>query len=135
VFVIVPQRDPLAGEPVGVVEINQWPFVIGRNPSAQLSLELPGVWENHLTLNPREDGKVTAICSQETQVWLNDTTFQGQGTLKPGDVITMGSFRWRLELQAAPARSGKVTESMFYGLLLLALLSQFMLIYRLVSMD
>ncbi|MGA0408000.1 MAG: FHA domain-containing protein [Limisphaerales bacterium] len=120
---------------MGVVEINQWPFVIGRNPSAQLSLELPGVWENHLTLNPREDGKVTAICSQETQVWLNDTTFQGQATLKPGDLITMGSFRWRLELQAAPARSGKVTESMFYGLLLLALLSQFMLIYRLVSMD
>lgn len=134
-FVIVPQQDPLAGEPLEVVGINQWPFVIGRNPSAQLPLELPGVWENHLTLNPREDGKLAAICSQETQVWLNDTILQGQATLKPGDVITMGSFRWRLELQAAPARSGKVTESMFYGLLLLALLSQFMLIYRLVSMD
>ena len=114
-------------------EVSHWPFVIGRGASADIQLDLPGVWERHIALDQAENGEIHFSCLDQAEVWLNGKSVCDHGRLIPGDRVTMGPFSWRLELAAPPLKKGRLMEGVVCLLIISAFISEIWLIYRLLS--
>ncbi len=90
--------------------VERFPCVIGRSNSADLRLELPGIWEKHLKLEfrPREGIALTvlsgalATCNGEP---LAD------GILKNGDLIEAGGAKLRFWLGSTSQRDYSLRET------------------------
>lgn len=114
-------------------KVSHWPFVIGRGDSADLQLDLPGVWERHIALEQTESGKIRFSCSDQSEIWLNGKVVCHHGHLVPGDMVTMGPISWRLELAAPQLKKGRLMEGVVCLLIIIAFISEVWLIYRLLS--
>ena len=92
------QLKVLSGKQAGlVIVVRRFPFIIGRNPTANLRLEEEGVWDRHLDLNLQmPEGFFLKVHSQ-ARATVNDLPVQ-QALLRNGDLIAIGPVKIRFWL-------------------------------------
>lgn len=123
----------LSGKMAGTTFVaRHFPVRIGRGPEADLQLEEPGVWDEHLRiiLAGREGFLV------ETQAGAL-TTINGQPApqtaLRNGDLIEIGSQKIQFWLGEAPQRGLKFREALVWIVIAVVTITQFGLIYWLIQ--
>jgi pSer/pThr/pTyr-binding forkhead associated (FHA) protein len=93
------QIEILNGSKAGTHGVaRQFPFRVGRERSAALSLTDDGIWESHfeVDLRPREGCFISARAEGLTLV--NGQTFESPHRLRNGDIIEAGSVKLRFVL-------------------------------------
>ena len=111
------------------VVVQAVPFSIGRQSSANLQLEGPGIWENHASLSLNDDGRPIILIREEASCLLNDEVIQGAHILKPGDTLKIGEILLRFDLSACPQKSSFLQEGCVYLLTSAFIISQFVCVY------
>jgi len=92
------QLKVLSGKQAGTVIVaRRFPFIVGRNPAANLRLEEEGIWDRHLDLNLQmPEGFFLKVHSQ-ARATVNDLPVQ-QAFLRNGDLIAIGPVKIRFSL-------------------------------------
>src|SRR5207253_3388042 len=92
------QLQVLSGKQAGAVAVaRRFPFVIGRNGSANLRLEEEGIWHRHLEIDLRmPEGFVLAVHTQAAAT-VNDQPVR-RAVLRNGDLIGIGAVKIRFWL-------------------------------------
>jgi pSer/pThr/pTyr-binding forkhead associated (FHA) protein len=109
--------------------IRALPFVIGREKSADLQLEQPGIWNSHATFQLDPNGRVVIDSHPECSSWLNDQLLEGSTPLKPGDILKIGPTALRFELSSVEQRNPAIREWLLYLLVVFFIGSQIFFIY------
>lgn len=115
------------------VILNKWPFTVGRNQGADWVIECPGVWESHGSFALDDTGRPVFNCREDATYWLNDQVMGRTSTLKPGDVLKIGSVALRFDLLPVNQKNAFMREVILGSLILLFVASQFYFIYRYLS--
>ncbi len=125
----------LAGTKAGSQSVvRRFPFRIGRASGNHLQLNDDGMWDQHLTLefHRREGFKLAA--APNALVMVNNQSVQA-ALLRNGDIITLGSAKLQFWLAPVRPRGLWLRERFVWALLVVVLLCQFVLIYRLLGLD
>jgi len=85
-------------------DLKRFPFVIGKNPDAQLQLRDPGVWEDHLVVELLAKGGPTARRLGEGVVSVNAEPVDST-KLRNGDLISLGAAVLRFSAVPAPRKA------------------------------
>jgi len=93
---------PMAGREVVA---RRFPFRLGREPAADLSLPAPGVWERHAQIRCSRGPSLELNSHPEAFTGLNGQRVQ-RATLRNGDLIELGSVK--LQFWLSPARQGSL---------------------------
>ena len=103
----------------------EFPFMIGRSPSAGMRLDASGVWDIHATILVREGGFFVQP-EGEALVLINGERSAG-AVLRAGDRISLGAVR--LTVALAPARQGRLgaRETLNWLVILAVTISQVLL--------
>ncbi len=107
-----------------------FPARVGRSSAADLALDEPGVWDEHLQLQLRPDRAIGVLVAQPALASVNGQTIR-EAVLHNGDVLELGSLRLRFGLSAARQRSLRPREILTWVALALVSLGQIALIYLL----
>lgn len=83
------------------IELNRFPFVVGKNREAQLCLSDAGVWEDHLAIELRAGEGPSVRRMGDGLVDVNSEPVE-RTKLRNGDVITLGAAQ--LRFGAAPVK-------------------------------
>ncbi|MBI4468626.1 MAG: FHA domain-containing protein [Acidobacteria bacterium] len=71
---------------------------VGRSPEAEISVDDPSISRFHATLSRDEDGRLfVSDCGSANGTLINGSPVTGRSELKPGDELTLGGLRFRLE--------------------------------------
>jgi predicted component of type VI protein secretion system len=127
------QLKILNGKMAGTSKVaRRFPVRVGRSASADLQIEEPGVWDEHveIALDRKEGFALTAQPSALTSI--NGTAVH-HSLLRNGDVIELGSAKIQFWLSDAPQRGLKIREAFVWSIILAATLAQLALIYWLVQ--
>jgi pSer/pThr/pTyr-binding forkhead associated (FHA) protein len=115
-----------------VHRLNRFPARVGRSPAADVRLESPGVWDQHLQidLKPAEGFHLTVLPG----AWalLNGQEIK-EGTLRNGDSIELGGVKILFWFSETRQRSLRWRESLTWIALGLLALVQILIIYRLLQ--
>jgi len=93
---------PMAGREVTA---RRFPFGLGREPAADLSLPAPGVWERHAQIHYCRGRSVELHSHPEAFTGLNGQPVH-QAKLRNGDLIELGSVK--LQFWLSPARQASL---------------------------
>jgi pSer/pThr/pTyr-binding forkhead associated (FHA) protein len=127
------QFNILSGKMAGNQTIvRHFPFRVGRSDSNDLKLDDDGVWNEHLTLDFSTGEKYVVQAATGALVSVNHENLK-TGTLRNGDLISVGSVKIQFWLAATHQRSLKLRETLVWGLLAAVTLFQLLLIYQLNS--
>jgi hypothetical protein len=121
----------LSGKQAGTVCVaRRFPFRVGRNADADLVVDDPGVWDDHLRFEfvPGEGIRVAA--RPEALLAVNAER-QNEARLRNGDWLDAGGLKLRFWLAEAPLRQLRPREVATWVALLLVFLAQFYLAWRL----
>jgi len=125
------QLNILSGKKAGSrTVVRRFPFRVGRAPDNDLQLGDDGVWDEHLTLGFERGGFNLAVAPGALTA-VNGGPFQN-GTLRNGDIITVGSARLQFWLAAARQRGLRARELFVWALTAAVTAAQFALIYWLI---
>jgi hypothetical protein len=91
--------------------IERFPCVIGRGPSANLRLEEPGFWEEHLRLDVRASKGVELRVLGDALATVNSQPVSNR-VLKNGDVIEVGASQLRFWLGPNRQRDYRLRETL-----------------------
>src|SRR2546421_6766055 len=92
------QLKILSGQKAGsIFKARRFPVRIGRSAKADLQLEEPGVWEQHLRLELNRAQGFVLVAEPNALVTVNSQPLQ-QVVLRNGDVIQIGSLKIRFWL-------------------------------------
>jgi len=124
----------LSGKKAGSLwETRRFPVRIGRAANANLQLEEPGVWDDHLRVSVDAEGFVV-----ETQggalASINGQPMQ-RAVLRNGDTIEMGSAKLQFWLSEARQRGQGAREALVWGVIVLVCLAQIALVYWLLTQE
>ena len=124
----------LSGKTAGSLgDARHFPFRIGRAANADLQIEEPGVWDNHLEVSLCADG--FAVATQPNAL----TSINGQliqnAVLRNGDLIELGSVKLQFWLSAAPQRGQRAREAFVWAMISLVCLTQIALVYWLLTSE
>jgi pSer/pThr/pTyr-binding forkhead associated (FHA) protein len=124
------QIDVLHGTKAGTQWVaRRFPFGIGREKHAALSLTDDGVWEAHAVLTVRPgDGCYLAARPEPVSV-VNGHRVTEPVRLANGDIIDLGSARLRFGLAPTQLSSMAWRETLVWCALVLLFLGQIALIY------
>ena len=123
------QLSILSGKMAGrQTRVRRFPFSIGRAADSDLPLDDDGVWERHLTLEFQPPDKIVMQTAAGALVNLNQAPTL-DGSLRNGDLLTLGSVRLQFWLAPTRQRSLKLRESLVWTLLAVVTLTQLGLIY------
>jgi hypothetical protein len=127
----VVQLQLLSGRQSGTVfRFTHFPIRVGREPGLELSLDEPGVWQNHFSIE-RTAGEL--VLKVEPPAWLsvNDSVVLPD-FLRNGDILTLGALKIRFSL--SPVRQSSLVWREWLTWLALALLclAQIALVYWLI---
>ncbi len=111
--------------------VRRFPFRIGRAPENDLRLEVPGVWDNHLTLEFQKSEGFMLRTAPDTFAAINEQPLTS-ARLRNGDIISFGSAKIQFWLAAPHQRGLQLRELCVWTLLVGVTAFQFMLIYRLI---
>lgn len=127
------QLHILSGKKAGSPWVaRRFPFGIGRSSRSTLSLDDPGVWDDHAEISVRPEEGVVLKSSVEASTLLNGERIQ-QAILRNGDLIEIGSVKLRFNLSATQQSGLRVREVMTWVALAMICLGQVALIYWLAS--
>ena len=110
----------------------RFPFVIGRNRSADLCLEQEGVWERHLELHLQLSEGFLLKAHPQALTNLNGKPVQ-QASLRNGDLIEVGRLKIQFWLSDTRQRSLWWREFLTWAALAALCAGQILLIYQLLS--
>ena len=124
----------LSGKKAGSLwEARRFPVRIGRAANANLQIEEPGVWDDHLKVSVDAEGFVI-----ETQggalASINGQPVQ-RAVLRNGDTIEMGSAKLQFWLSEARQRGQGLREALVWGVIVLVCLGQIALVYWLLRQE
>jgi pSer/pThr/pTyr-binding forkhead associated (FHA) protein len=123
----------LSGKMAGETQIvRHFPFSIGRAETNDLRLDEAGVWENHLTLAFQKNEGFTFKTFAGALVAVNHQPLES-ARLRNGDIFSFGSAQIQFWLAPARLRNLRPREILFWMLLILVTLGQFVLIYALLK--
>jgi hypothetical protein len=123
------QLQILSGKLAGRdIVVRQFPFVVGRAPSAGLRLEDVGVWERHLQIGFKR-GAGFEFSSQDTALTLVNSSAVSGGILRNGDLIDVGGVQLRFWLARSEQRSLRLRETLISTSLFVLPAVQLWLIY------
>jgi len=125
------QLKVLSGKQTGTVALaRRFPFVVGRNSTANLRLEEAGVWDRHLELNLQMPDGFTLKVHPQARATVNDQPVQ-QAVLRNGDLIAIGPVRIRFGLSETRQKGLRPREFLTWLALGALCATQVALIYRL----
>lgn len=125
------ELEVLSGKLAGKVYlVRQFPFVIGRSQTADLSSNEEGLWQRHAEIDfvPQEGFVLSAEPRAGTIVNGQPVT---RIRLRPGDTIQCGALKFRVWLSAPQQKQRLTIELSVYGLLLLIFAVQLLLMHLL----
>jgi hypothetical protein len=123
------QLQILSGKLAGRdIVVRQFPFVVGRAPSAGLRLEDVGVWERHLQIGFKR-GAGFEFSSQDPALTLVNSSAVSGGILRNGDLIDVGGVQLRFWLARSEQRSLRLRETLIWTSLFVLPAVQLWLIY------
>jgi pSer/pThr/pTyr-binding forkhead associated (FHA) protein len=124
----------LSGKKAGTLwDARRFPVRIGRAASANLQIEEPGVWDEHLRVSLDPEGFL-----METQgsalASINGQPVQ-RAALRNGDTIEMGSAKLQFWLSEARQRGQGVREAFVWTMIALICAAQIVLVYWLLTSE
>ncbi len=120
------------GKQAGTVAVaRRFPFRVGRAPAADLCLDDPGVWDQHLEIRLLPDRAIQVVVPPPALASINHQPVT-EAILHSGDSIELGSVELRFSLAPTRQRSLRPREIFMWLLLALLCLGQVALIYWLV---
>jgi hypothetical protein len=127
------QLKVLSGKEAGAVAIaRHFPFVVGRDGSAQFRLQEEGVWDRHFELDLRlPEGFLLKVCP-EARVTVNDQPVD-RAVLRNGDLLGVGAARIRFSLSETRQKSLRPREVLTWAALVALCAAQLALIYWLLG--
>ena len=111
--------------------VRRFPFRIGRASENDLRLEVPGVWDNHLTLEFQKSEGFMLRTAPDAFAAINEQPLTS-ARLRNGDIISFGSAKIQFWLAAPRQRGLQLRELCVWALLVAVTAFQFVLIYRLI---
>ena len=125
------QLQVISGKMAGSVHAaRHFPFNIGRARNADLRLEEPGVWEEHLRLSLVPGEGFVLQARPPALAALNGQPFD-EALLRNGDAIEIGGLKLRFWLGETRQKKLRWREAWIWALILLITAAQIVLIYRL----
>ncbi len=90
-------------------ELNMWETSIGRSATCDIVLNYDSVARSHIVITRRIDGwYIYDVTSNKTPIKINGNSVQKKQTISAGDIITLGSAKFRFEVIDDPVqRVGK----------------------------
>ncbi len=110
--------------------IRRFPFRIGRSPDNDLSLERPGVWDHHASVELEHRRRPILAAFGQGSVLVNGDPVS-RHPLKSGDLVEIGSVRWRVSLTAAKQKSAALPHLAFWLALAALFAAQVFAVHRL----
>ncbi len=127
------QLKILSGKRTGdVFAASRFPIRIGRAANADLRVEEPGVWDQHLQLDLNPVEGVVLTTSADAWVHINGESSQ-QALLRNGDLIEIGSLQLQFWLAETRQSSLYLREAFTWSLVALVCAAQVGLLYLLLS--
>jgi predicted component of type VI protein secretion system len=124
----------LSGKKAGFLwDARRFPVRIGRAANADLQVEEPGVWDEHLVVSLDPEGFVVET-QPNTLANLNGQPVQ-RAVLRNGDVIEIGSVKLQFWLSEAKQRSQGVREAFVWTMISVVCLAQIALVYWLLTTE
>jgi pSer/pThr/pTyr-binding forkhead associated (FHA) protein len=122
------QLHVLSGKKAGSrVAASHFPFRIGRMPENDLSLDDDGVWDEHIVLEFRRKEGFRLAVATEAIAAVNSKP-AGDGFLRNGDIITLGSAKLQFWISPARQRGLRLRENFVWALLVFVALTEVILI-------
>ena len=121
----------LSGKMAGTsLEARRFPVRLGRSAKADVRIQEPGVWDEHLRINylPKEGFELVAFPT--ALVTINHHPVH-RALLKPGDNIEVGSLRLQFWLSETKQKSSVFRERLTWFGIALICLAQVALVYLL----
>ena len=104
------QLHVLSGQQAGTdIIVTDFPFVIGRAADSGLPMNDPGVWDRHLQIEFQPDTGFTFAVQSSAMAVINGDSVQA-GVLRNGDLIELGSARFRFWLSRSSQKTLRVRE-------------------------
>lgn len=124
----------LSGKKAGSLwDARRFPVRIGRAANANLQVEEPGVWEEHLKVSVDSEGFIL-----ETQgsalASINGQPVQ-RAALRNGDTIELGSVKLQFWLSEARQRGQSFREAFVWTLISVVCFAQIALVYWLLTSE
>src|SRR6185312_2715361 len=122
----------LSGKKAGFLwDARRFPVRIGRSANADLQVEEPGVWDEHLAVNLDFEGfmvetQANALAS------INGQPIQ-RAPLRNGDTIEIGSVKLQFWLSEARQRGQGAREAFVWTVISVVCLAQIVLVYWLLT--
>jgi hypothetical protein len=107
---------------------DQFPFKIGRSATSNLTLEAPGVWEDHAEIVRDQNCDKLLIQTQNEALLLVNGVPVTRRILCPGDEIKIGAVTFQVALSPAEQKRLSVRESIVWVLLCVVFIVQSFLI-------
>lgn len=108
----------------------RFPVRVGRSPKADIRIEEPGVWEEHIQINNLPGKGFELVAAPAAIVSVNHLPVQ-RVLLKPGDNIEIGSARVQFWLSETRQKSSVFRERLTWAGIGLICLVQIALVYLL----
>ena len=126
------QLKILTGTMAGTIWVaRHFPVRLGRSAAADLQLEAPGVWDEHLQITLAGQQGFLLETQPNALTTVNGKA-AAQTALRNGDVIEIGSLKIQFWLGEAVQRSLKIRERLVWSLIAAVTLGQIALIYWLI---
>lgn len=123
------QLNILSGKRAGTIVVaRRFPFRAGRDPGADLPIEEPGVWDQHLEFDFISDKGILLSSHPEAPAIVNGSRVS-ESLLKNGDTIEIGALKMRFWLSEIAMRPQAFREGLTWVALAVLFLGQFALMY------
>jgi pSer/pThr/pTyr-binding forkhead associated (FHA) protein len=124
----------LSGKKAGSLwDARRFPVRIGRGAKADLQLEEPGVWEEHLTVVLEAEG-FTVETQANALASINGQPVQ-RAPLRNGDTIEVGSQKLQFWLSEPKQRGQGLREVVVWTMISVICLAQIALVYWLLTSE
>jgi pSer/pThr/pTyr-binding forkhead associated (FHA) protein len=121
----------LSGRMAGTeIVARHFPFRIGRASASDLTLDDPGIWEQHAAMS-LDSSKAFLLQTQPDAFAAVNAERTQNSILHNGDVIELGSVKIGFSLSSATQRSLRLREALTWVGIAGLCLAQIFLIYRL----
>ena len=123
------QLQILSGKQAGHdIVVRRFPFQLGREAGAGLTLDEDGVWERHLEIAFQRGEGFLFTSRREALAIINGERVE-KGMLRNGDLIELGSVQIRFWLARSGQKTMRVREALTWSALFLLFAVQIALIY------
>ncbi|MEM9302787.1 MAG: EAL domain-containing protein [Pseudomonadota bacterium] len=87
------------------VRLNSWPFAIGRDPMAELTLDSPGISRLHAQFEPRGDDLVLRDLGSTNGTYLNRERLSEPAVVESGDIVHFANEEFRAMVDERSTRT------------------------------